>query len=159
MATSVVAQQIEDMILQLIVLSHVVPEFNAVNVNVCPREMPEVLDKDPSPVCVVCVGNEKMPSEAEHDKRTNTTNIYEYPALIVIAKKTALVSWQSDPWKRAARKALRDLLFRQFLLGADGAARRCRYIAEPEINTVGFQRDYKVSGQMFLYRCEEMRVS
>jgi uncharacterized protein (DUF849 family) len=127
--------------------------------NVFVREQPEILKTDPSPVCVVVVGNEREP-DASLKPRTNATWALEYPVLVLLAKKVALNTPRADRWKRYARYEILKLLKRHFLLGQNGVVRRClTYNPTPRFTTIGFLQDFKVSGQLFVYRTEVNRTT
>lgn len=119
--------------------------------NVFPREQPELVDKDPSVICVVVIGTEN----ATKDKRTNSTVLMEYPVLVMLAKKTAMTVRKADPWKKQARWQIWNLLYRNLFLGLDGVVRRCSYNPTPDFTPIGFITDYKISAQLFVYRTEE----
>lgn len=159
------AQMLEDTVIKMITLAGIT-DLDTDGLNVVRREMPERVDKDPLITCIVCVGKERMPSLATHERKTNTTNILDHPVLVVVTKKTAIPYYKSDPWMKQTRWDLYNLLFRNIMAWRSDwsnpsttvlVTSRCVYVPEPAINTVGFQRDVKVSAQMFLYRTEQNR--
>lgn len=113
------------------------------------REKPERAKGDPDRMCVICVGDEANPS------RTNMTVKMEYPVLVVVSTRAGLQARQVDPWIRATRYALRNLLWRPFLLGVNGIVRNCEYDSNPKFGSTGYDQNFGVSGQLFTYRTEE----
>lgn len=160
------SQRIEDSVVKLISMAGI-DGIDTDDVNIFRREAPERIDQDPSPCVIVVVGKERMPSLATHERQTNVTWIFEYPVLVIYSVKGALVLWKSDPRIKEARYTLRNTLYRDFLpWSADWApdsavpvTRRCVYNPTPVVNTVGFQRDMKISTQEFIYRVEENRAT
>lgn len=143
------------------VLAHIlaanIEGINAIDVNLFARDMPEKLDDDPSPCCIVVVGNDRLVKTADEPK-TNTSKIYEYPVLVLLVKKVAMTRTESDHWKKLSRFKIKKFLNRPFLLGKDGVVRRCHYNPEPDFMAAGYAHDYKVSAQQFNYRTEELNV-
>lgn len=155
--TTCPAIDIENKVIELI-LACEIEGITTVDVNLFARDMPERLDRDPSPCCIVVVGNDRLVKDKDAPK-TNATHIYEYPVLVLLAKKIALTRSESDHWKKNARWILRGMLNRSFLLGKEGVVRRCHYEPEPDFMAAGYANDYKVSLQVFSYRCEEERYA
>lgn len=148
---------IETEVLRSILLAGV-EGITEIDVNLFARDMPETLDEDPSPHCIVVVGNERLAKNMD-DPRTNSTIIYEYPVLVLLVKKIAMTRTESDPWKKRSRQKIRDILSRHLLLGSQGVVRRCHYDPEPYFMAAGYAHDYKVSAQQFSYRCEKNRTA
>jgi hypothetical protein len=143
------SQLIQDAVIAYILSSPSIPLLNSGNV--VPRDAPEILESDPSPVCVVTVLDERPVIDGGH--KTNTDQTLDYPVFIILARKI-LLSPRSDPWKKTARWMLKQKLHRPFLLGHPGLVNRCKYNPQPEFptNTVGLPIGWKVSPQLFVYR-------
>ncbi len=116
------------------------------------REYAERLKTDPARTCVIVVGNEDPKS------RTNMTVKIEYPVFVIVSDKVALTIPQSDAWKKETRYALRQLLWKSFLLGSDGIVRGCRYESKPELTALGLTSNLKLSVQLFAYLTEESQT-
>lgn len=143
------AIEIEQAVLAAIINAGI-PDLDAGSVFA--REQAERIKSDPPRSCVIVVGNERPVS------RTNQTAKLEYPVLVVVSNRTALTAPASDAWKKEARYSLRQLLWKSFLLGPQGIVRGCEYNSDPEFAAIGFDQNFKVSGQLFTYRTEETQT-
>lgn len=145
-------QQIQDAVVAYILADPLVPLITSANLFV--RDMPEILDGDPSPCCVITMLDERPVIDG--GMKSNADVTHDYPVYILLARKIALAP-RSDPWKKQARWMLRQKLNRPFLLGNPGLVNRCRYNPQPEFstNTAGLSVAWKVSPTLFVYRATE----